>query len=160
MKPGIRMKPVDILKEPEAAEELGFLATELAEHDRAYHTDDAPTISDAEYDALRQRYTAIEARFPHLAQAGGPSERVGAAPATGFAKVTHARPMLSATITPISTPVLSVTPVRRAAALLSGSSGSNKTISAIITIATENSNMFWIIFFSNNFSNFFSSIFH
>ena len=95
MKPGIRMKPVDILKEPEAAEELAFLATELAEHDRAYHTDDAPTISDAEYDALRQRYTAIEARFPHLAQAGGPSERVGAAPATGFAKVTHARPMLS-----------------------------------------------------------------
>jgi DNA ligase (NAD+) len=87
--------PVEALTEAEARDELAWLAEEIQRHDRLYYTDAAPEISDAEYDALRRRNTAIEARFPELIRADSPSRRIGAAPATGFAKVTHSRPMLS-----------------------------------------------------------------
>ncbi|MCP5371222.1 MAG: NAD-dependent DNA ligase LigA [Hyphomicrobiales bacterium] len=86
---------VEDLAELDAVLELKRLAAEIAKHDRAYHQKDAPLISDAEYDALRARNDAIEARFPHLVRADSPSRRVGAPVAEGFAKVTHARPMLS-----------------------------------------------------------------
>ena len=71
------------------------LAMELEAHDKRYYQDDAPKISDAEYDALRQRVTAIEARFPELVTAESPSQKVGAQPSGRFAKVQHAVPMLS-----------------------------------------------------------------
>jgi DNA ligase (NAD+) len=88
-------KPVEQLTEQEAAEELARLAAEIAEHDRRYHVEDAPTISDAEYDALARRNLAIEDRFPDLVREDSPSKRVGGAPAEGFAKVRHQVPMLS-----------------------------------------------------------------
>lgn len=89
------MKPVDSLTEEEAKAELERLALEIAEADELYYNQAAPTLTDADYDALRLRNAAIEARFPHLKRADSPSERIGAAPADGFAKVTHSRPMLS-----------------------------------------------------------------
>src|SRR5918994_1231636 len=89
------IKPVDALTEAEAHGELERLAREIAEHDRLYHQEDAPAISDAEYDALRQRNAAIEARFPELARIDSPSKRVGGKPAGRFRKVRHAVPMLS-----------------------------------------------------------------
>jgi DNA ligase (NAD+) len=88
-------KGVDRLSRAEAAAELQRLASEIAEHDRLYHAEDAPAISDADYDALRQRNAALEARYPELRRADSPSLRVGAAPAEAFAKVRHAVPMLS-----------------------------------------------------------------
>jgi len=92
---GVAGKPVGDLLEVEAIEELARLAGEIAEHDRRYYQEDAPSISDADYDALRQRNDAIEARFPHLVRDDSPARRVGAAPAEKFDKVTHAVPMLS-----------------------------------------------------------------
>jgi len=83
------------LTETEAAAELGRLAGEIARHDRAYHVEDAPSIDDAGYDALRRRNAALEARFPHLVREDSPSTRVGAAPEGGFAKHQHLQPMLS-----------------------------------------------------------------
>ncbi len=83
------------LTEKQARAEHARLAAEIAEHDRRYYQEDAPIISDAEYDALRRRYEAIEKRFPDLRTAESLSLRVGAAPARGFAKVRHAVPMLS-----------------------------------------------------------------
>jgi DNA ligase (NAD+) len=71
------------------------LGAEIAEHDRRYHGEDAPTISDAEYDELRRRYTALEEAFPQLAGADSANRKVGAAPSEKFAKVRHAVPMLS-----------------------------------------------------------------
>jgi DNA ligase (NAD+) len=79
----------------EAAAELARLAALIAEHDRRYHGEDAPAISDADYDALVARNRAIEAAFPDLVRADSPSWRVGVSPASGFGKITHARPMLS-----------------------------------------------------------------
>lgn len=87
--------PVQDLTEAQAKEELARLSAEIAEHDRRYYQEDAPVISDADYDALRERNNAIEARFPELVRADSPARRVGAAPARGFAKVRHAIPMLS-----------------------------------------------------------------
>jgi DNA ligase (NAD+) len=71
------------------------LQTEIAEHDRRYHGEDAPIISDAEYDELRRRYAALEEAFPQLAGADSLSRKVGAAPSEKFAKVRHRVPMLS-----------------------------------------------------------------
>ncbi|MEZ5839010.1 MAG: NAD-dependent DNA ligase LigA [Hyphomicrobiales bacterium] len=88
-------KPVEALTAEEAALELARLAEEIAGHDRRYYQDDAPTVSDAEYDALRQRNLSIEARFPDLVRADSPSNRVGAAPSATFSEVVHAVPMLS-----------------------------------------------------------------
>tara|TARA_R110000868_G_scaffold4155_38_gene25609 strand:+ start:1151 stop:3295 length:2145 start_codon:yes stop_codon:yes gene_type:complete len=83
------------LTEEAAAAELADLAAEIGRHDRAYHQNDAPEITDAEYDRLRRLNAAIEAKFPDLVRSDSPSSKVGAAPATGFGKITHSRPMLS-----------------------------------------------------------------
>src|SRR6478609_1029526 len=83
------------LTQAQAKAELKRLAQEIAEHDERYYQHDAPTISDADYDALRIRNAAIEEQFPALVRADSPSARVGAKPARGFAKRRHAVPMLS-----------------------------------------------------------------
>jgi DNA ligase (NAD+) len=88
-------KPVEKLTRAEAEAELTRLAGEIAHHDLLYYQHDAPEISDADYDALRQRNAAVEARFPELVREDSPSLKVGAAPAEAFAKVTHLKPMLS-----------------------------------------------------------------
>ena len=88
-------KSVEKLSSAEAEKELDRLAREIAEHDRRYHAEDAPTISDADYDALRRRNAAIEERFPLLVRPDSPSHRVGATVSEKFAKVVHRRPMLS-----------------------------------------------------------------
>jgi DNA ligase (NAD+) len=86
---------VDSLTDAAARAELARLAQAIARADQAYHQADAPEISDAEYDALKRRNAAIEARFPALKRPDSPSDRVGAAPADGFGKIRHARRMLS-----------------------------------------------------------------
>ncbi len=88
-------RPPDELDEAAAEAELARLAREIAHHDRLYHQQDAPAISDADYDALVRRNRAIEARFPALTRPDSPSLRVGAAPAEAFGKVVHPVPMLS-----------------------------------------------------------------
>jgi len=87
--------PVADLTEAQAKAELKRLAAEIGAHDRRYYQEDAPTVSDAAYDALRWRNDEIEARFPGLVRADSPSRRVGAQPSQKFAKVRHAVPMLS-----------------------------------------------------------------
>lgn len=77
------------------AAELAQLAAEIAAHRRRYDAEDAPTISDAEFDALLRRNAELEAAHPHLKRADSPSEKVGSAPAPQFGKIVHARPMLS-----------------------------------------------------------------
>lgn len=89
------LKDVETLTQDEAARELERLAREIAKHDRAYYEKDAPSISDAAYDALRQRNLEVEARFPDLKRSDSPSERVGAKPSGQFGEVKHAVPMLS-----------------------------------------------------------------
>jgi DNA ligase (NAD+) len=89
------MKPVDQLIESEADEELARLADELAAHDIRYYQDEAPSVSDADYDVLKRRNAEIEARFPHLVRDNSPSLRVGAARAAKFSPVEHGVPMLS-----------------------------------------------------------------
>ena len=83
------------LTQDQAAEELARLAEEIAGHDLRYHQQDAPTISDADYDALKQRNAEIEARFPELVREDSPSTRVGAARSEQFGAVSHGVPMLS-----------------------------------------------------------------
>src|SRR5438270_13151269 len=87
--------PVADLTEAQAEAEIERLAAEIGAHDRRYYQEDAPTVSDADYDALRRRNEEIEARFPALVRADSPSRRIGARPAQKFAKVRHAVPMLS-----------------------------------------------------------------
>jgi DNA ligase (NAD+) len=87
--------PPSDLTEAQAKAELKRLAAEIAEHDRRYYQEDKPIITDAAYDALRERNAAIEKRFPALIRADSPSRRIGAAPIGRFKKVRHAVPMLS-----------------------------------------------------------------
>src|SRR3984885_6398742 len=87
--------PVEALSEKQASAAHARLAAEIAGHDRRYYQDDAPTVSDAEYDRLRRRYGAIETRFPTLRSGESLTAKVGAAPSARFAKVRHAVPMLS-----------------------------------------------------------------
>jgi DNA ligase (NAD+) len=88
---------VDVAKltKAQAKVELMRLALELEGHDKRYYQDDAPSVTDAEYDALRQRYNAIEKRFPEFVTSDSPSQKVGAAPSGRFKKVRHAVSMLS-----------------------------------------------------------------
>ncbi len=83
------------LTEDEARVELARLADLLLRANRLYHGEDAPEISDAEYDALKRRNAEIEEKFPHLKRSDSPSDQVGARPADGFSKVTHAQRMMS-----------------------------------------------------------------
>ncbi|MCA8907588.1 MAG: NAD-dependent DNA ligase LigA [Rhodospirillaceae bacterium] len=87
--------PVDQLSPEDAAAEHAALAAEVARHNRRYYQEDAPEVSDAEYDALFRRLQALEAAFPGLATPDSPTQTVGAAPAEAFGKVHHAVPMLS-----------------------------------------------------------------
>lgn len=91
----LSQKPVEELTEAEAREDLARLAAAIAAANVAYHRNDAPEITDAEFDAMRRRNDAIEEAFPELVRPDSPSGAVGAAPAEGFAKVRHAVPMLS-----------------------------------------------------------------
>src|SRR6201990_2072077 len=86
---------VDKLTKAQARVELTRLALELEGHDKRYYQDDAPSVTDAEYDALRQRFNAIEKRFPEFVSSDSPSQKVGATPSSRFKKVRHAVPMLS-----------------------------------------------------------------
>lgn len=90
-----KLADVATLTKAQAKVELMRLALEIEKHNESYYTKDAPTVSDAAYDALRQRNDAIEARFPDLVSRDSPSQKVGAAPSGRFAKITHAVPMLS-----------------------------------------------------------------
>ncbi|MEM9342630.1 MAG: NAD-dependent DNA ligase LigA [Pseudomonadota bacterium] len=87
--------PIETLTEDEARDELARLSQVLASANAAYHTEDAPELSDAEYDALKRRNAAIETLFPGLKRSDSPSDQVGAAPAEGFQKVAHRVRMLS-----------------------------------------------------------------
>ncbi|MFO1101551.1 MAG: NAD-dependent DNA ligase LigA [Methylocystis sp.] len=87
--------PIENLSPLQARAEFEALASEIAEHDRRYYQEDAPTVSDADYDALRRRYEALEQAFPELATAQSLTKKVGAKPSEKFAKVKHAVPMLS-----------------------------------------------------------------
>jgi DNA ligase (NAD+) len=88
-------KPADELSEAEAVAELTRLADEIAAHDIRYFQEDAPSVSDADYDRLKRRNAEIEARFPHLVRDNSPSLKVGGARAAAFAPVEHGVPMLS-----------------------------------------------------------------
>ncbi len=87
--------PVSDLTEEEAQRELARLADLILRANTQYHAEDSPEISDAEYDELKRRNTEIERLFPHLKRPDSPSNRVGAQPADGFSKVTHAVRMMS-----------------------------------------------------------------
>ncbi|MFL6855906.1 MAG: NAD-dependent DNA ligase LigA [Sphingomicrobium sp.] len=83
------------MNEAEAANRLMRLARLIAHHDKLYHDQDAPEVSDADYDALVRENRELEAKYPHLVRPDSPSTRLGAAPSSSLAKVTHARQMLS-----------------------------------------------------------------
>jgi len=89
------MTEPDLFAEETVATRLAFLAAEIARHNRLYHDQDAPEISDADYDTLMRENAELEGRYPHLVRADSPSKLVGAAPSGHLAKVAHARPMLS-----------------------------------------------------------------
>ena len=89
------LSPVDELTKAQVKVELKRLTLELESHDKHYYQEDAPKITDAEYDALRKRFNAIEARFPEFVTSDSPSQKIGAQPSGRFAKVRHAVPMLS-----------------------------------------------------------------
>lgn len=84
-----------LITRDEAAREIAKLSDEIRAHDKRYYQQDAPSISDGEYDALRQRLEALEKQFPELVTPDSPTQKVGAAPAEGFGKVRHSKPMLS-----------------------------------------------------------------
>src|SRR4029453_13133571 len=86
---------VDEMTERQARAEHKRLAEEIKHHDKLYHEQDSPEISDADYDKLRQRLKAIEAKFPQLVDMFSPTQRVAPTPTTAFAKVRHVKPMLS-----------------------------------------------------------------
>src|SRR5579859_2980513 len=90
-----KLPDVADLTKAQAKVEHKRLALELEGHDKRYYQDDAPSVTDAEYDALRQRYNAIEKRFPEFVTSESPSQKIGAAPSGRFRKVRHAVPMLS-----------------------------------------------------------------
>lgn len=96
-KPALPLRSLNVedLSPSDAAAEHAALAEEIKGHDAAYYREDAPVVSDAEYDALRRRYEAIEARFPGLVGEDSLSAKVGAAPSEKFGKVVHGVPMLS-----------------------------------------------------------------
>ncbi|MGN6695358.1 MAG: DNA ligase LigA-related protein, partial [Aquihabitans sp.] len=83
------------MTDDQAVERAEALRTEIAEHNRRYHTEDAPTISDADYDELVRELRALEERFPDLAVADSPTGQVGAPPSATFAPVVHRQPMMS-----------------------------------------------------------------
>lgn len=91
----VKTQPVSELSPEDAAQELAHLATVLAAANNAYHTEDAPVLSDAEYDTLKRRNAEIEAHFPELKRFDSPSDQVGAAPSETFSKVRHEVRMLS-----------------------------------------------------------------
>ncbi len=86
---------VDDLTHSAAATEARDLSDQLRAANEAYHRDDAPVMSDADYDRLKRRLSDIEARFPDLARSDSPTQQVGAKPSEGFGKITHAVRMLS-----------------------------------------------------------------
>src|ERR1700737_2104060 len=92
-----KIVPPDVgdLTKAQAKVEHKRLALELERHDKHYYQEDAPKVSDAEYDALRKRFSALEARFPEFVTSSSPSQKIGAAPSGRFRKVRHAVPMLS-----------------------------------------------------------------
>src|SRR6202047_4044456 len=95
-KPKAKTLPdVASLTKAQAKVEHKRLALEIEGHDRRYYQEDAPTVTDAEYDALRKRFNTIEARFPEFVTGESPSQKVGVAPSGRFKKVRHAVPMLS-----------------------------------------------------------------
>ncbi|HVC50192.1 MAG TPA: NAD-dependent DNA ligase LigA [Burkholderiales bacterium] len=87
--------PVDKLGKEEAKKELFLLAGQIYYHDHLYYAEDAPEITDAQYDELRKRHRAIESAYPDLALPDSPSLRLGTAPSKGFRKIRHVIPMLS-----------------------------------------------------------------
>ncbi len=89
------LRDVADLTKAQAKVEHMRLSLEIEGHNERYYQDDAPTVTDAEYDALRQRYDAIEKRFPEFVSGDSPSQKVGAAPSGRFRKVRHSVPMLS-----------------------------------------------------------------
>jgi DNA ligase (NAD+) len=91
----IQVVPIEDMTPPEARAEHARLGEEIAEHDRRYYRDDAPTVSDADYDAMRRHYEALEKAFPELVTAQSLTKQVGSKPSEKFAKVKHAVPMLS-----------------------------------------------------------------
>jgi len=88
-------KPIEAMTEAEAQAELAGLAATIAKANRAYHTDDNPDITDADYDRLKQRNADIEARFPALKRPDSPTDQIGGALADGFAKARHDQRMMS-----------------------------------------------------------------